>query len=96
MNMTISRTFTLRDASHCFCKHADSFVAAVQFMSMMVYWQKLIPGQNQNAEREYSTNALGTTHRYCEITGTTIVNGKPVAISAQSNTVTVTVVPQQG
>ena len=65
-------------------------------MTMLVYWQKLIPGQNQNAEREYSTNALGTTHRYCEVYGTTIVNGKSVDISARSNTVTVTVVPQQG
>ena len=63
---------------------------------MMVYWQKLIPGQNQNAEREYATSALGTTHRYCIVSGTTVVNGKSVPISATSNTVTVTVVPQQG
>ena len=71
-------------------------VGAVQFISEILLFQKLIPGQNQNAERQYSAQALGTTRRYCVITGTTLSNGVATQISATSNTISVTVVPQQG
>lgn len=69
---------------------------AVVFINEVLYFQKLIPGQNQNAEHQYVAQNLGTTHRYCIISGTTMVNGVATTVSATSNTVDVTVVPQQG
>lgn len=66
------------------------------YVKRELYFQKLIPGQNQNAEHQYVAANLGSTHRYCIIYGTTLVNGVPTSISAKSNTIDVTVVPQQG
>jgi len=45
-------------------------------MSMILTWQELIPGQNQNAEREYLANQIGTTHRFYVVSGKTLVNGE--------------------
>ena len=71
-------------------------VCAVVFVHEILYFQQLIPGQSQNAEHDYVAQNLGTSHRYCTISGQNLVNGVSTAVSAQSNTVTVTVVPQQG
>ena len=71
-------------------------VRAVNLKSEIVYYQKLIPGENQNAERTYSTDGLGTTHRQCSISGYNLVNGVKTYIHADSNVIAVTVVPQQG
>ena len=69
---------------------------AVGLKSEIVYYQKLIPGENQNAERTYETYGIGTTHRQCSISGYTLVNGAKTYIHADSNVIAVTVVPQQG
>ena len=47
--------------------HTDTAppVTAERFSKMVVYWQKLTLGRCQNAKREYSTDSMGNTHKYC-------------------------------
>ena len=84
------------DTQSCLLTLTCRLACAVVYRHEELYFQKLIPGQNQNAEHSYIAQNLGTSHRYCIISGKTLVNGVATAVSAQSNTVDVKVVPQQG
>ena len=79
------------------CSSSDMAVyGAVRYVDRIQYFQKLIPGQNQNAEYQYRALEVGESTRYCYIQGYTLVNGVNTFVYAESNRITVKVVPQQG
>ena len=61
-----------------------------------MYYQKLIPGENQNGEYTLYAARPGSTTVYCKIEGDTLVNGVKTHISATSNFDTCVITPQQG